>query len=186
MGDSQIKGTAILARLSFLDAQPSGRSKVVASLSPEDQRAISEILPIGLYPLSLKTRLDRLIAQTYRPDDPTAMYHEIGRWVAKKTFEHYHANFLIAGNPQATMAKAPALRRAIQSDGSGAYTRTGDTSGMFVVTDAKDVDPLDCLATAGYWEYVVELAGGKRAKVKHTQCIGHGSKICEFKCTWDA
>ena len=185
MGESQIKGTAIIARLSFLDGQPGGRSEVMSRLSPDDRQALSEVLPIGLYPLGLKARLDTTIAATYRPDDPKAMFHELGRWAAKKNFELYHSTFLIAGNPHATMANAPALRRVFQTDGVGSYVRTGDNSGTFLVTGATDVDPEDCLSTAGYWEYALELSGAKRARVTHTQCIASGATMCEFQCRWE-
>ncbi len=185
MATSDIKGTAILARLSFLDAQPGGRAAVIAKMSEADQKAIDSVVPIGQYPLALKARLDAQIAAVLRPGDPSAMFYELGRWAAKQNFELYHSSFVTQGDPQGFMAAAPAMRRLFYAEDHASYQRTGDKTGTFTVSGAQTVDAADCLGTAGYWEFAIELAGGKRARVAHRKCIARGDSVCEFECSWE-
>ena len=185
MSDSDIKGTAILARLSYLDAQPSGRAPVMARLTAADRQVIDSVVASGKYPLALKARLDNEIAAVLRPNDPIGMFYELGRWSAKHNFELFHSSFIKARDPQGFMANAPAMRRMYYADDQARYERTGDNSCALIVAGATAVEAPDCYGTAGYWEYALGLAGAKNARVEHARCIARGDGVCEFRCRWD-
>lgn len=179
---SSTRGTALLGRIDFLKHKD--RLDVLQNLSPKDKLAIEQALPVGLYPITLKEKLDWTIATALTPHDLDATYKELGRWSAESNFIQYHGMYLRPGDPHGMMANGPAMHRRYYDSGEATYERTDSHSGVFSIHGVTEASWPDCLGTAGYWEKAVELSGGRYASVSHTACVSKGAPQCTFVVRW--
>ncbi|HEX6838704.1 MAG TPA: TIGR02265 family protein [Polyangia bacterium] len=184
--ETTITGKTLLARLRFLEQQlgPDGARRVVAKLSPQDQRLLGGIiLPVGRYPLVLNARLDSAIAQALDPSHPKRVFRMLGRSSAELNFETFHATLIARNDPHVIMSRIGAMRRLYYEEGEFGYERTSPTSAHIFVRGMRTVTTPDCESTAGFYEVAIGRSGGRDIEVVH-HCRLDGLTDCTFDCSW--
>ncbi len=185
--ETTVTGMTILARLRFVDERlgPEGAKRVLASLPPEDQKALAGIvLPVGRYPLTMNGRLDSAIARALDAANPRRVFRTLGRSSAELNFQQFHAGLAAANDPHVVMSRIGAMRRLYYGEGEFSYDKTGPASARIVVRGMATVTTPDCESTAGFYEGAIARSGGRNAVVRH-RCRLEGEADCLFDCSWE-
>ncbi len=97
----QVKGSVLLARLSYLKSRGAGVLDAVLLRLPDDDRRTLRglLLPVDWHPLGLNVRLDQAIADVLSPHDRSQAFRQMGRASAEVNLRTVHRNFVVAGEP---------------------------------------------------------------------------------------
>jgi uncharacterized protein (TIGR02265 family) len=181
----QIMGAVLKSRLGFVEEHfgSDGRSRVLASLSPEDQRALKLVFTSNWYPFEIGKRLDEAIVRVLG-QGRTEVFEKLGEASALKNLGSLHSVYLTKGNPHAFLAKAPGIYAAYYQAGRREYQRTGDTSATLTTYDAETFSTPDCLTVVGWHRKALEMCGTPGAQVTEVECRARGGKVCRYDISW--
>ena len=182
-----IKGASLQARLRYVEnlAGADALSRILGTLSSADRKTLQHGLwPSSLCDLELSARLDEAIAQEMDPENPVAVFRELGRSSADRNLRGVHKVFARGQSPHDFLSSFPSVRATYYSDGVGTFRKTGDATAIFRVSGATSQTTADCESTAGYLQRAIEILGGQNAYVEHPKCSGRGDDYCEFSCGW--
>lgn len=181
----QIKGTVLKARLAFVEEHfgKEGVQKVLAGLGPDDQRALRLVFTANWYPFELGKRLDDAIVRELgggRKD----FFERLGEASAQKNLTSLHSGYVTPGDPQAFLAKAPAIYAMYYETGRREYQSTGERSGVLTTHDAETFSGPDCLTVVGWYRRALELCGASGVQVVEEECRARGGAVCRYSVSW--
>jgi uncharacterized protein (TIGR02265 family) len=182
-----IKGSVLRARLALVEelAPGDGRERVLARLTSPDREVLGSLLASAWYPFELGRRLDEAIVQEVgggRAD----FFEELGAASAKKNLGAggVHRGFLVPGDPQAFLAKAPLIYSYYYSEGRRDYEKTGDKEAVLTTRDAETFSSPDCLTVVGWYRRALEMCGARAPRVVEEECRARGGQVCRYRMTW--
>ncbi len=181
----QIKGAVLKSRLGFVEEHfgAAGLQRVLESLPPDDQRALRMVFTSNWYPFELGKRLDDAIVRVLAGGKPE-FFEKLGEASAAKNLATVHAGYVTKGNPQAFLAKAPAIYGMYYETGRREYQQTGDRSAVITTHDAETFSAPDCLTVVGWYRKGLEMCGAERVKIVETECRARGGKVCRYEVSW--
>jgi uncharacterized protein (TIGR02265 family) len=181
----QVKGTVLKARLGFVERHfgPEGRERLLGSLGEEDQRELGRIVHVKWYPFELGARLDEAIVRVLGGGDPRVFFR-LGQASAEQNLTTVHQAFLTPGDPQAFLAKAPAVYRFYYETGRREYERVGEREGVLTTFDAETFSAPDCLTVVGWYHRALELCGARQVEVVEEECRARGGEVCRYRVRW--
>jgi hypothetical protein len=181
----QIKGTVLRSRLAFVEEHSGadGLSRVLSSLAPEDQKALSTILPVKWYPFELGKRLDDAIVNVLGEGQPT-FFIKLGEASAVKNLGTVHRGFLTQGNIHGFLAKAPAIYALYYETGRREYKMTGEKEAVLTTFDAETFSAPDCLTVMGWHRKALEMCGATGVQVREEECRAKGGEVCRYRISW--
>lgn len=181
----QIKGAVLKSRLAYVQEHSGkeGVEKVIATLPPDDQRALRVVFTSNWYPFELGRRLDEAIVKVLG-GGRTEFFEQLGEASAIKNLGSVHAGYLTKGNAHAFLAKAPQIYDMYYETGRREYERTGERSATLTTHDAETFSAPDCLTVASWYRKALELCGVPGAKVKETECRANGGAVCRYQISW--
>lgn len=183
---TRIRGSVLKARLAFIEqiGGPGALERVLADL-PEHHRAQlgGFLSSTGWFPLELGTHLDEAIVRVLGKGDPK-YFERIGEASAEKNLNGPHREFLVPGDPQAFLAKAPVIYSFYYQGGSRSYEPTGPESGVIVTRDAPHFSAPDCLTVVGWYRKALQMCGAHSVRVVEEECRAKGGKVCRYRVAW--
>jgi hypothetical protein len=184
--DAQLKGSAYLSTLAFIDTHfgALAKERVLARLSPED-RAILGSAPLAIqwYPLAPFPRLLRAMeAELGRGD--LALVTERGTWAAVQDMRTVHKVLLKLVTPQWVIDKGMKIWPNFHTTGRWEAKRQGDKAARASLHDLGVVDEAMCATLKGWILGLLQLAGIKNATVDHVECRARGAATCVYQVSW--
>ena len=181
----QVKGAVLKSRLGFIEDHfgADGVTRVLASLSEEDQKALGMILTVRWYPFELGKRLDNAIVQVLG-GGRQEFFERLGEASADKNLTTLHHGFMTEGKPHAFLAKAPAIYALYYETGRREYKQTGETQGILTTYDAETFSTADCLTVIGWYRRALQMCGAKNVEVVEEECRARGGTVCRYKVSW--
>lgn len=181
----QIKGTVLKSRLAFVEehAGAGGLQRVVAALSPEDQRELRNVLPVKWYPFPLGERLDDAIVQVLAGGQPS-FFIRLGEASAERNLATVHKGFVTPGHPQAFLAKAPVIYSMYYETGRRDYEKTGKNEAVLTTRDAETYSAPDCLTVMGWYRKALQICGATAVQVREEECRAKGGAVCRYRVSW--
>lgn len=181
----QVKGAVLKSRLGFIEDHfgADGVTRVLASLSEEDQKALGMILTVRWYPFELGKRLDNAIVQVLG-GGRQEFFERLGEASADKNLTTLHHGFMTEGKPHAFLAKAPAIYALYYETGRREYKQTGETQGILTTFDAETFSTADCLTVIGWYRRALQMCGAKNVEVVEEECRARGGTVCRYKVSW--
>ncbi|HSO22056.1 MAG TPA: hypothetical protein VLT81_04060, partial [Chondromyces sp.] len=124
MNEQKIKGSVLKSRLAFVSEQggEEALARVLASLPPDDQKALNSVMPVAWLPFEIGRRLDDAIVQVLGGGS-LSYFERLGEASAEKNLGTVHAAFLAPGDPHAFLAKAPQIYRMYYQVGRREYEK---------------------------------------------------------------
>ncbi|WP_242342463.1 DUF2378 family protein [Anaeromyxobacter terrae] len=184
----KVKGTLLLARLKYLEAQgPEKSGRVVRHLSKADQESLRGIvLQSGWYPADLLLRLEMTAAAILASGDRTRLFLDMGRFSAATNLgpTGVQRAFVREGDPQRFLADVPRMYASQHSSGHRAHEPKGERAALVRTLGDEELAAEDCLTTIGWLQHAIEICGGKSVSVVETRCRARKADCCEFRCEW--
>lgn len=180
----QIKGSVLKARISFAnELQPEGAERVLKKLSQEDQAALNALLATSWYPFELGRRLDEALVRELGGGKPE-FFEKIGAASAEQNLSGVHRQFLVPGDPQAFLARAPMIYAFYYDRGRREYEATGPKEAVLTTYDAETFSLADCSTVVGWHRRGLEMCGARDPKVVEEECRGRGGRVCRYRLSW--
>jgi hypothetical protein len=184
--DPQLKGSAYLSTLAFMEAQfgVGAKERVLARLGPEDRVMLGGmVLPIQWYPLAPFPRLLRAMdVQLGRGD--LSLVTERGTWAALQDMRTVHKVLLKLVTTQWVVEKGMKLWPNFHTSGRWESRRQDDGSARAWLHELGVVDEAICATVRGWILGLLQLAGVKRPTVDHVDCRARGAPSCSFDVSW--
>jgi hypothetical protein len=184
--DAQLKGSAYLSTLAFIESQfgTAAKDRVLNRLGPEDRQMLTGmVLPIQWYPLAPFPRLLRAMeAELGRGD--LSLVTERGTWAAVQDMRTVHKVLLKFVTPQWVIEKGQKLWPNFHTSGRWEAKREGDKGARATLHELGVVDDAMCATLKGWILGLLQLAGVKRATVEHSQCRARGAESCVYDVSW--
>jgi uncharacterized protein (TIGR02265 family) len=179
-----IKGGLLRARFLFvaLNHGPDAWSRILARLTEEDRRLMTEIGVDDWYPLGLLDEIDRAIADELGGKSE-AVFNELGEFSAQTSLSGPYAS-LINPDIQSFLTQSALIHRAYQDFGSARYEPLSETSGMLTIKYDTALPQSFCISGTSYFRHAIEMCGARSARVTHTRCRSRGDAVCEFYIIW--
>lgn len=181
----QIKGAVLKTRMGFIEEHSGkeGVERVLASLSPEDRKALAMILTVQWYPFELGKRLDDAIVKVLG-NGRAEFFERLGEASADRNLGSIHKGFLTQGDAHGFLEKAPTIYRLYYETGRREYKRVSDKEGVITTYDAETFSAPDCLTIVAWHRRALELCGVKGPKVVEEECRAKGGSVCRYRVTW--
>lgn len=185
MTTPNIKGVVLKTRLAFAEEQggAKGLEGVLASLDPEDRSALAGLLAAKWYPFELGRRLDAAIVHVLGQGKPE-FFERLGEASATKNLGTVHKDFLVVGDPQAFLAKAPMIYSFYYNTGRREYQAAGPKEAVLTTHDAETFSTPDCLTVVGWHRRGLEMCGAKQVRVVEEECRARGGAVCRYRISW--
>jgi uncharacterized protein (TIGR02265 family) len=184
---ARIKGGILKARLAFVE-QTGGAlalERVFRALPAEDGKTLHSLLTASAwYPFDLGSRLDGAIVSVLGGGDPK-YFERLGEASAERNLGGAHHEFLVQGNPQAFLAKAPIIYSFYYQGGRRTYEATGPTEGVLTTFDAPHFSGPDCRTVVGWYRKALQMCGAKGVHVTEEECRAEGGKVCRYRLAWN-
>ena len=181
----KIKGSILRSRLAFVEEQAgqAGLVKLMAALSAPDRQALTGLLATKWYPFELGTRLDAAIVAAIGGGD-RRYFERLGAASAEKNLKGVHKDFLVHGDPQAFLAKAPVIYSFYYDQGRREYQATGPNEAVLTTREAEAFSLADCLTVVGWHRRALELCGARNVRVVEEECRASGGVVCRYRIRW--
>jgi uncharacterized protein (TIGR02265 family) len=181
----QVKGSVLKSRLAFVEqtAGPEGVERVLATLAPDDRRAMRDLVPVQWCPFDLGQRLDAAIVAVLAQGNPQ-FFERLGAASAESNLTGVHRAFVTAGDPQAFLAKAPQIYRLYYGTGRREYTKTGERSAVLTTYDAETFSVPDCATVVGWHRKALEMCGAGGVEIVEDECRARGGTVCRYRVSW--
>jgi uncharacterized protein (TIGR02265 family) len=181
----QIKGSVLKARLAFVqELGPDGLEEVLKRLPEADQAALRSLLATKWYPFDLGKRLDQAIVGRFG-EGKLEFFERIGEASARKNLTTVHRHFLVDGDPQAFLARAPMVYSFYYDQGHRDYEKKGPREAVLTTHEAEAFSIPDCATVVGWHRCALEMCGARNPKVVEEECRARGGAVCRYRLTWD-
>jgi uncharacterized protein (TIGR02265 family) len=182
-----LKGSILRSRLALVDdiAPEGGRARVLARLSPGEREVLGALLASAWYPFELGKKLDEAIVAELG-GGRTDFFEKLGEASAEKNLGPggVHRSFLVAGDPQAFLAKAPLIYSYYYDGGRREYEKAGEREAVLTTREAETYSAPDCLTVIGWYRRALEMCGAASPKVVEEECRAKGGEVCRYRLTW--
>lgn len=186
LGLAHFKGTVFQSTQLFVQKEfgLEREGQVLAALSAEDRRVLSEVTPIAWVPVEPVLRyhheMDRLCGK-----GDLAVCTGAGRFSAGWSLNTVLKVFLRFKSPTWLIDRATRVWDRYHDTGRWVVTSPAPNKFIGELHDFAVRDEGFCARLRGWLAGAVELTGGKNAVVTETKCACRGQERCVFSVTWD-
>ena len=158
-----------------------GWAQVLAAMSAADRAALTSIVAVGWYEVSLFARLLRKVDQTLGKGDLTLLA-KVGQYEAEQDFGRALRVIMRVVSPLQMFRAERRLWSHFQTSGEWVFTPVPD--GMSGSLSGWAADTALCAELQGYLVRLIEFTGGKEAAVHHERCRARGHASCVYEFRW--
>ncbi len=184
-----IKGVAFRGTVDFIKARAGeeGLKKAMEKLPEEARKQFGRsLLATEYYPLDWLIALQVAACEVVGGDRRTVL-KDIGKFAAENALTGVYKIFVKLGSPEYFFKKSSQVFdnyfRGLQGQTMNIIEQTkGYGKVQFPAIPGGHADY--CRRLDGFFEKVLELSGGKDARISHTTCAYNGGKICEWVGRW--
>jgi uncharacterized protein (TIGR02265 family) len=184
---TSIKGSVLRTRLALVEdlAPDDGLKRVFARLTEQERDVLTSLLASAWYPFDLGRRLDEAIVHELGSGRPE-FFEKLGEASAEKNLGAggVHRRFLVPGDPQAFLEKAPLIYSYYYDEGRRDYERTGEKEAVLTTHDAETFSAPDCLTVVGWYRRALEMCGAASPRVVEEECRAKGGTVCRYRLSW--
>lgn len=182
----RIKGSILKARLGFVEEHfdKTGLAKVLDHMSDADRERLGTLLATSWYPFELGKRLDEVIVQELGRGQPK-FFEQLGEASAERNLGGVHKGFLVPGDPQAFLARAPMIYSFYYDTGRRDYEPAGPKGAVLTTRDAEAFSKPDCLTVIGWYRKALAMCGATGVRIGEDECRAEGGKVCRYRISWD-
>ena len=181
----QIKGSVLRARLAFIqELDAAGFEAVLKDLPEGDRAALQSVLATKWYPFDLGKRLDQAIVGRFG-GGRLEFFERIGEASARKNLTTVHRHFLVEGDPQAFLSRAPMVYSFYYDQGRRDYQKTAPREAVLTTHDAGAFSIPDCATVVGWHRCALEMCGARNPRVVEEECRARGGAVCRYRLSWD-
>jgi uncharacterized protein (TIGR02265 family) len=182
----EIKGAVLKSRLALVEqiAPQDGLGKVFGRLPADDQAVLNTLLSTKWYPFELGRRLDKAIVDALGGGRPE-FFERLGEASAEQNLSGVHKQFLVSGDPQAFLARAPMIYSFYYNQGRREYRKTAATEAELTTFEAEVFSVPDCATVIGWHRHALVMCGAKNPRVTEVECRARGAKVCRYRLSWD-
>lgn len=181
-----VKGTAIRSRLEFIrgGSGPAALEATLASLPPEDRRALEVALPTSWIPVEL---VDQLDLEIVRQSGGIGVAREYGAFSARRNLSRVYRLFVdqAGGDPQALLEGLTTLHASFYDQ--GAMSTVGPEPGRCRVEldFAGHAARFRCQVSLGFVEEALHMLNVAELSVREESCQVRGALRCGFAVRWN-
>lgn len=182
----QIKGAVLKARLGLIEqmAPGTGLPAVLGRLKPEEAATLRSLLATRWYPFELGKHLDAAIVDELGGGRP-AFFERIGAASAEQNLRGVHKQFLVEGDPQEFLSRAPMIYAFYYDQGRRDYEATGPREAVLTTHGAEVFSVPDCATVVGWHRRALEMCGARNPRVVEEECRARGGQLCRYRLSWD-
>jgi uncharacterized protein (TIGR02265 family) len=182
-----IKGSILRTRLALVEelAPGDGLKRVLARLTSQEKDVLSSLLASAWYPFEIGQHLDDAIVQELG-GGRAGFFETLGEASAEKNLGTggVHRGFLVPGDPQAFLAKAPLIYSYYYSEGRRDYEKAAEKEAVLTTRDAETFSAPDCLTVVGWYRRALEMCGAQAPRVVEEECRAKGGAVCRYRLSW--
>jgi uncharacterized protein (TIGR02265 family) len=173
------------SRLAFVQdlAAQDGIERVLARLASGEQAELRSLLATKWYAFELGRRLDEAIVAELGGGRP-AFFEQLGAASAEKNLAGVHKEFLVVGDPQAFLSRAPMIYSFYYDKGRREYRKTGPNEAELTTFDAETFSLADCATVVGWHRRALEMCGAREPSVVEIECRARGATACRYRLSW--
>ena len=185
-GTVQIKGAVLKARLALIEQMAPGKGlpAVLGRLKPEEASTLQSLLATRWYPFDLGRRLDAAIVDELGGGQP-AFFERIGAASAEQNLRGVHKQFLVEGDPQEFLSRAPMVYAFYYDQGRRDYEPAGPREAVLTTHGAEVFSVPDCATVVGWHRRALEMCGARNPRVVEEECRARGGTVCRYRLSWD-
>lgn len=182
----QVKGTPVLAMVSFINARftPDEKARLLKSLQPEAADLLTRhVLPVETVPVVMLNRITEAAAKA-KGQPVMAFAHEAGRAAAD---EAVHGIWKLAAallSPQTLLAKGGRLWSTVYSRGRIEVVEPEPQLAIVTLADFP-CEAVGCARIGGWFERLFEFARAKNIRVEQVECFSKGAPACKWTIRWE-
>ena len=183
---AQVKGSAILARLQFVETKfgREARERLVYSLSGASRDAVhAGVLPHQWAPYSLFIEVNVEIDRLFGKGD-LALCYEMGRFGAEVNLPTLYRIFYRLGSPMFIFRKAARLWEVHYDSGRIVPVQDAERIIRVKILDFDEPHRAHCLSVLGWAARSVEMSGATLVRADEERCRLRGDGACEMVCEW--
>jgi uncharacterized protein (TIGR02265 family) len=184
---TSVKGSVLRSRLALVKklGPDDGLDRVLGRLSLQEREVLGSLLASAWYPFELGKHLDEAIVRELG-GGRTAFFEELGAASAEQNLgaAGVHRAFLVPGDPQAFLAKAPMIYSYYYEGGRREYERTGEKEAVLTTHEAETFSAPDCLTVVGWYRRALEMCGAAAPRVVEEECRAQGGAVCRYRLSW--
>lgn len=182
----QIKGAVLKARLALIEelAPGTGLQAVLGRLPPDEAAVLGSLLATSWYPFEMGRRLDAAIVAELGGGDPK-FFERIGAASAEQNLRGVHKQFLVEGDPQEFLSRAPMIYAFYYDQGRREYEKTGPKEAVLTTRGAEVFSVPDCATVVGWHRRALEMCGASNPRVVEEECRARGGQVCRYRLTWE-
>jgi uncharacterized protein (TIGR02265 family) len=181
----RVKGSVLRARLAMAEELGGAPAleRILARLTSEEQAVLRTVLATGWYAFELGQRLDQAIVDELGRGRPT-FFEKLGEASAEKNLSTVHKGFLVVGNPQAFLERAPTIYSFYYDQGRREYTKLGPNEAQLTTHDAETFSVADCATVIGWYRRALAMCGAVNPVVVEEECRARGGAVCRYRLRW--
>jgi uncharacterized protein (TIGR02265 family) len=182
----QIKGAVLKSRLALIEqmAPGTGLAAVLGRLTPEERATLGSLLATRWYPFELGRRLDAAIVAELG-GGRSEFFERIGAASAEQNLRGVHKQFLVEGDPQEFLSRAPMIYAFYYDQGRRDYEATGPREAVLTTHDSDAFSVPDCATVIGWHRRALEMCGARSPRVVEEECRARGGSVCRYRLSWD-
>ena len=184
---AKIKGVALLSRLAVVKERygEDGLKAVLANMKSQNRELLGSVIPSSWYDGEIYVDFNQAIQKTLGKKDPDVMEH-IGEMSADAGLTGIYSSRLKAGDVRQTLSRASILWKSFHDTGEPIVELEPDRNqAIFRIADYELPHPESCRNLVGWVRRMIELSGGKNARVTERKCICRGDDCCEMIALWE-
>jgi uncharacterized protein (TIGR02265 family) len=182
-----IKGSVLRSRLQLVEdlAGQEGSERVLGRMSKDEAEVLRSLLASAWYPFDLGRSLDEAIVQELG-GGRREFFERLGEVSAEKNLGAggVHRGFLVPGDPQAFLEKAPLIYSYYYDQGRREYEKVAEREAVLTTRDAETFSAPDCLTVVGWYRRALQMCGAEAARVVEEECRARGGTVCRYRLTW--
>jgi len=184
---AKVKGVAILSRVAMLKERfgEEGLAAVLGRMKSQYTGIFGSVIPSSWYDGEIYVDFNKAIQRELSGKDPLIMEH-LGEDSAAAGLQGIYSSRLKIGDVRMTLSRAGQLWKTFHDTGEMTVEmHPGENKAVFKLVGYELPHVESCWNLIGWGRSMVELSGGKNARVDKTKCVCKGDECCEMNVFWD-
>jgi hypothetical protein len=182
---THVKGRMILNARDFILAREGidGWRRVLAVLPTQDRDALTAMVPVGWYDMSVNDHVNRAIVEALG-DGTYGLVEALGRYSAGEDLKTIHRLFLRMASPIFVLERLAEFWGRYQDSGVWTLVRPVPNRVRATLEDWGSQDEATCIRLCAYTKRLFELVGAKDVFLDRRSCRARGDPACVFVGGW--
>jgi predicted hydrocarbon binding protein len=182
-----LKGQMVISTIKYLKTLfgDENYAEVLKRMSAVSRKVIDGNIMYGQM-VPLKPYIDLIrVADEHLGKGNYLLCRKIGQFVAEEGIPKLYRVFVTTADPMFAINRLPNFWSHMYD--TGTLTTQHETKNIVTVNilDFADLHKAYCFKLLGYFEKMLELAGGKNVKIIETVCREDGGAQCSYSIAWE-